>query len=345
MRGERRDVIRTLFRLYYRSAGQSIEVPHTSMREFAYLPFGRNVMIRHLSFGSDEELRRFLVSTAPLHVYYSTAYYKNPSSQDMDGKGWQGADLVFDIDADHIETDSCKYLSDGMTLRCLDDAKAEALKLVDVLTNELGFKDGDVKIVFSGSRGFHAHVESDVVRGLTQDERREIIDYLLAKGFDVEKFIVGKRALVSPALPGIGGRIGRALVAIYGDDSKRVTLRALRRAGPELERRLSVCIDEIVTLDVKRLIRVPNSIHGKTGLRAAVLSRQDLEGSIEQIVAKAVPDVFRKGYLTVEMERDVKSVLVAPEYSDLRKGSVVKLPTYVGIYLAQQGLAKVVELE
>ena len=43
------------------------------------------------------------------------AYYENPDF-DMDKKGWIGADLVFDIDADHIPT-SCNKIHDEF--RCV----------------------------------------------------------------------------------------------------------------------------------------------------------------------------------------------------------------------------------
>ncbi|RLE73165.1 MAG: DNA primase catalytic subunit PriS, partial [Thermoprotei archaeon] len=38
-----------------------------------------------------------------------------------------------------------------------------------------------------------------------------------------------------------------------------------------------VKIDERVTIDIKRLIRLPESLHGKTGMKVAVLSYHELE--------------------------------------------------------------------
>ncbi|WP_243675341.1 hypothetical protein [Vulcanisaeta distributa] len=40
---------------------------------------------------------------------------------------------------------------------------------------------------------------------------------------------------------------------------------------------MSTHIDEVVTMDVHRLIRLPNSLHGKTGLRVIRVSPSDLE--------------------------------------------------------------------
>ncbi|HDI53058.1 MAG TPA: DNA primase catalytic subunit PriS, partial [Candidatus Bathyarchaeota archaeon] len=93
------------FREFY--AERSIETPREmERREFGFIPFGAKMMFRHISFSTPEALRRYLIENAPAHVYYSSAYYENPEAE-MERKGWLGADLIFDIDADHIET-PCK---------------------------------------------------------------------------------------------------------------------------------------------------------------------------------------------------------------------------------------------
>jgi len=42
-----------------------------------------------------------LEEKTPIHLYYSSAYYEEPSADKMDLKGWLGSDLIFDIDSDH----------------------------------------------------------------------------------------------------------------------------------------------------------------------------------------------------------------------------------------------------
>jgi len=64
-------------------------------------------MLRHKSFKTPDAFRNFFVSLIPADVYYSCAYYENPEA-DMSRKGWLGADLIFDIDADHIPTHCSK---------------------------------------------------------------------------------------------------------------------------------------------------------------------------------------------------------------------------------------------
>ncbi|RLE77464.1 MAG: hypothetical protein DRJ56_02265, partial [Thermoprotei archaeon] len=195
-----RGLLEELFREYYRRNASRVRAPsRLEAREFGFILFNRQGMVRHLSFGSEAELREYLRRQAPAHAYYSSAYYERPSAPTMDEKGWLGADLVFDIDVDHIETE-CKELHDswrcldcGLTGRgmcpakcprcggerferevwvcdlCVEAAKEEALKVCDVLLDEFGLSEDEIKLAFSGHRGFHIHVESEVVMGLEQD--------------------------------------------------------------------------------------------------------------------------------------------------------------------------------
>jgi len=134
------DIIKILFKSYYRNC--ELIIPEIQFREIAMQTFDDEVMIRHLAFKSIDELKKFIYSKIPAHLYYSTAYYKNPSIQDMDQKGWFGADLVFDIDADHLDTENCRNVIDLgngkklITKSCLEDALNETIKLIDVLENE-----------------------------------------------------------------------------------------------------------------------------------------------------------------------------------------------------------------
>ena len=95
--------VRSVFARYYRSdPPPPIEVTEQERREFAYWEFGKQVMTRHLAFQSVGELMRKLAEVVPLPAYRSSAYFRYPASP-MEEKGWEGADLVFDIDADHLD--------------------------------------------------------------------------------------------------------------------------------------------------------------------------------------------------------------------------------------------------
>jgi DNA primase small subunit len=207
-----RDFVYQKFCEYYRDPSTIIPSPILlEQREFGYLLFKERFMVRHKSFEKISNLRSVLNQTVPSDVYHSCAYYENPDF-DMDKKGWLGADLVFDIDADHIPT-SCDKIHDEFTCTkcgfsgrgitpeicpaceatkfetktwpcelCIDSARQEAAKLIDMLENDFGFSPDELHVFFSGHRGYHVHVETEAVRSLDAMARKEIVDYIIGLG-------------------------------------------------------------------------------------------------------------------------------------------------------------------
>lgn len=206
------DFVYKKFSEYYKNPPAEIILPGSvSQREFAFLLLKERVMMRHNGFASAKGLKLFLTKTVPSDIYHSCAYYENPKAE-MAKKGWLGADLVFDIDADHIPTGcdkihdewtcgKCGFTGKGLTPEycptcegqkfdtktwpcdiCLGSAKAETVKLVDMLEKDLGFSREEIHVFFSGHRGYHVHVETEAVRMLDATARKEIVDYVSGLG-------------------------------------------------------------------------------------------------------------------------------------------------------------------
>ncbi len=318
-------------------------------REFGFQFFDKEGMIRHVGFRNSDELRHYLVNNVPAHAYYSSALYNDPANPDMDSKGWLGADLIFDIDGDHLPTQSCQGV-ELMTLECLGDATEEVNKLIDFLIEDFGFSDSSIKIFFSGHRGYHVHIELPDVRGLTDEERREIIDYLLLRGFDIGRLIRGNTVLIDARLRGIGGRLASLIHELDPEllnslgGRRRLSKHLIRRLSslnPVISERLSTHIDEVVTMDVHRLIRMPNSLHGKTGLRVVRISPSDLERGAEFVIDKAIQ--FRRGSLTLRLIKGLPVRRVLGEDVGGGEGGIIKVPTYIGIYLVMSGWGEVID--
>ena len=260
------DLIQRMFREYYREADSLIkESSGIEEREFGFLLF-RGGMLRHKGFKCVDELQDFLRNFVPSHVYYSCAYYEN-SEAEMDKKGWLGADLVFDIDADHIPTPcnkvhdkwlcgNCGFVGRGSLPErcpicgsqkfdvktwpcevCLESAKVETIKLLDMLMSDFGFSEKEIRVFFSGHRGYHVHVESEAVKTLDAVARKEIVDYVSGLGFDAVFHGLGERGwrtahvLRGPNLNDSGWR-GRVAKGVYDfilyakeEDFKRVGLK------------------------------------------------------------------------------------------------------------------------
>jgi DNA primase small subunit len=330
--------IRFRFRRYYRDA--RIHLPERFTRRewgFLYLEGGR--MERHIGFSDRSELAGYLRERGPAHAYYSTAYYRNPGAGTMGQKDWLGSDLIFDLDADHME--DVEDLSHAEQLR---EIKPEARKVVDeFVSDHFGFDREHVHLFFSGNRGYHIHVTDPKVLDLGSQERREIVDYVTGLGLDVETVLTEKafgtdeygnpertRLLPNPdEASGWDALVGRTFVDLveeiasmsHRDAVDRLTdlegvgektaedfLRKLDEtdwletrglAGVEgFEDYMSVFnlppaavkglaqeeapqvaegeADEPVTADLKRLIRLPGSLHGKTGLRVTPIDHGEL---------------------------------------------------------------------
>jgi DNA primase small subunit len=211
---KRSDFLKGKFLDYYKDNLASIKPPPAmTEREYGFLLFDQRIMVRHKAFREFSTFGDTLLSLAPSDVYYSTAYYSQPDLE-MDQKGWLGSDVVFDVDADHIDTPckathdmwicpKCKESRRGkkpancpkcgnqkveekawLCDRCLIAAKEEVLKLVEILAEDFGIKSQDMHLFFSGHRGYHLHLISEKLKTLDDIQRKEIVDYVIGLGLD-----------------------------------------------------------------------------------------------------------------------------------------------------------------
>ncbi|MDR0797219.1 MAG: hypothetical protein LBE70_00650 [Nitrososphaerota archaeon] len=210
-----RDFVCSKFQEFYNDPSTVIPTPTSfEQREFAYLLFKERFMVRHKRLENIQDFQKILARTVPSDVYHSCAYYENPDLE-MDKKCWIGSDLVFDIDADHIPTlcgkihdewacQKCGFNGKGVTPAecpicgsdkfstktwvcdfCIESTRVETAKLIDMLTKDFGFADNELRVFFSGHRGYHVHVEVDAVRSLDALSRKEIVDYVTGLGLSI----------------------------------------------------------------------------------------------------------------------------------------------------------------
>ena len=76
--------------------------PRVKTREWMFIPFGGAPPLRHKSFSNVNQVQSFLSQRAMHSCFYSTAYWRRPFELKMADKLWQGADLIFDLDGDHL---------------------------------------------------------------------------------------------------------------------------------------------------------------------------------------------------------------------------------------------------
>lgn len=397
--------VMNMFSKHYREA-PLIMPERFSKREFGFMFFDRDFVMRHLGFPSRAALKKYLVEQVPAHAYYSCAYYETPDAPTMVQKKWLGADLIFDLDADHVET-----AKDLPYDQMLERVKVEVIRLIDeFLLGDLGFDADDLKIVFSGGRGYHVHISSPKVLKLSSHERREIVDYVTGTDLDMDwvfpptPFETGrwkdrveveqKRTMPRAADGGWRARIRKGiddllaeLEALPADDgqkrlgqmmaeSKREvgkkTVEGLykdlfggtkgRRGADRMQlentfevfsekRHLDAFVDmvemrvkpkmkgetdEPVTSDIKRLIRLPSSLHGKTGFEVLPMSRDKL--SSFDPFRDAVPKAFGESLVNLRLEKPV-DVRLRDETLSIDAG-VSSVPEFAAVFLICRRLAK-----
>ncbi|MBP2132770.1 DNA primase small subunit [Methanomicrobium sp. W14] len=368
------EYLKKKFSGYYKKA--FFEVPSSlEQREWGFILFDSpdaSRMKRHIAFSSREEVENYIKSMVPRHAYYSTAYYALPSAGNMQDKLWSGADLIFDLDADHIVR--CAY--DEMLVRVHEETQ----KMISMLTEELGFSRRDMHIVFSGGRGYHIHIRNLEVLNWSSAERREIVDYVCGTGLDPEIMLKGRKN--SGKLTGWPGRYREALSEYLSglkklgpdDGSKKVAslkgvssqsaqefygsvdalLKRLKKpeknilvsrvlktilAGEDSDfykeiKKRAALTDEPVTTDVKRLIRMPGSLHGGSGFKVMSLSFKEFEDFDPLVDAVVFGDESVKIDLAFKLEMPLKG----KKYS-LEKG-INKVPEALAVFLCARGIAE-----
>jgi len=405
--------IRNRFAEFYEKNSISIEIPKSiEKREFGFFLFKERIMVRHKGFTREEDLLSFIKQTVPSHAYYSTAYYDMPEEK-MENKGWLGADLYFDIDADHIPTEcgkvhdtwvckNCGFAGKGISPEncpicdsksfeekiwpcevCLKSAKLETIKLIDILTKDLGFSSEEVNVSFSGHRGYHVHFENEDIRQLNSVARKEIVDYITGVGLEatlhgLEETGYGRsRILTGPNLEDTGwrGRIARGtykfLLAATAEDLKSVGLKRktidviiankdaileswktksswgiIKGVGKEGWKSIiqhgienqSAKIDTVVTTDIHRLIRMTNTLHGKTGLLKVSFSAGDIEkfDPLKSAIA------FKKGEATIFIEEAPQFRLGEETFGPFKRQKA-ELPMAAALFLLCKEAAKVMD--
>jgi DNA primase small subunit len=310
----------------------------------------------------------------------------------MQEKNWMGAELIFDLDSDHIpEAEKLNYTEQ------LELVKKEFYKLVnDFLLNDFGFNEKYIELYFSGGRGYHCHIKDPKILSLDSNERREIVDYITGK--DLKDSLVfyekitgikryGRRSFPSgktlkmptPDEPGWRGRISKGIIEIvneiikskspieklkeYGvnqndaekllDDLSEERVNRIKQGNLDQSktirkfflnnalRKTAVSMsagetDEPVTCDVKRLIRLPGSLHGKTGFMVKRIYLDKLNEFDPLADTIVLPDDPVK----VELNQSLNIEMNGEEFNLEPKENEV--PSYLAVFLIGRKIANVI---
>ncbi len=335
------NLLKKLYLSYYNIDPALLLPVDIQFREFAFQPWGSKSYVRHLSFDDEEKLRNYLKEKTPLHAYHSIAFYELPEAPKMEEKGFLGAELLFDIDADHLP--GCE---DRFEDECLIKAAKEAEKLIRMIKRDFNAK---VFSYFTGNRGFHIRVWCENCLKLGRDERRMIGDYIAAIGIDVNLLFPEPKRRFQPAIPseedpGWRGWIGRSLMRsqFFREPNYKGSfeLRSLPQVlgknwkdkVQEVIETEAVKIDLQVTQDISRLTRIPGTLNGKASMLVTYIDEP----------ARFIPSKSLSpfdGRIEVEVLESYQGKLMGEKLS-LRKGEKAELPAWVAVTLITKGVVK-----
>ena len=383
-----KDYLKDKFQEYYQNAEITLP-PRFTSREWGFLSWKGGIMNRHVNFRTVKEVKAYLARIAPAHCYHSVAYYKDPSKNTMIDKEWQGADLIFDLDADHLpEMEDVKKGKIPFS-KLMEYIREQTYRLVvDVLLGDFGLSEEDLLITFSGGRGYHVHVRTPELLTLPSGARREIADYLTGKGLDLNKILINagytkeypirgkgieRKNLGIEKLPKKDAKGWQGIITRYihntlndlrekSDDEKKPIMKKLSVSKDMLDfkdnnddifnklpktpkkrfvkialKETAIYPDEPVTGDIHRLIRLPGSLHGGSGLKVTTMDSKKLEKF------DPMKDAIAFGDNLVKIRSIVSHpVTMGDGLATLKPESVVDLPEKAAIYFMARNWAHMV---
>jgi len=373
------ELVKKLLKEYYSKAGD-LSPRSIDRREFGFGDFERKIAYRHMAFRDWKALKTYLSNDAPPFVSVSSAHYQHPDGRPMENKNRIGAELVFDLDANDLNLPCSKTHGGSWVCDiCLNAVKSETHKLIeDFLVPDFGFSEDEIEVNFSGNRGYHIHINNDIVFGMDSDERKAISNYISANGIEMQSFfptlgMKGKKLEgPKPADYGWGGKLARGVIKALNTGVGELTSLGIDRPTASLlfRKRAEVIlgittgnwdkinipkkaelwskvlssiaiqqsdsIDKNVSTDVHKLLRLPDTIHGDTGLIAKKLkSVSDLTKFDPMSEAVA----FTKGVAKVRIAGSPKFEIAGQSYGPFEKTDAeLELPAAIYLILKRSAI-------
>ncbi|AFK21865.1 DNA primase catalytic subunit PriS [Pyrococcus sp. ST04] len=318
---------------FYKKEWSSRDIPRfivdtLEMREFGFDHTGEGPSDRKNQYHDIRDLEDYIRATSPYAVYSSVALYERPAEME----GWIGAEVVFDIDAKDLPLKRCDHEPGTVCPICLNDAKELAKDTLIILKEELGFND--VHVIYSGRGFHIRVLDEWALKLDSKARERILAFVSASEIEDIKEFrklLLEKRGwfVLHHSYPrvfrmrfgyfilrvkffhlrnmGIRKNIAEKIISSKEEIYEGFVRKAILASFPEgvgvetlaklfaLSTRFSKSyFDGRVTVDIKRILRLPSTLHSKVGLIAKYI------GTTERDVIKfnpfrhAVPEFRRK---------------------------------------------------
>ena len=292
-------------------------VKEINKREFGFDHLGHGPNDRYKVFKGTESLRKFLRYKTPFAAYISVAFYNNPKKRE----DWQKAEFIFDVDAKDIPIRSCQC--EGVCETCLGEAKEVVNNLIDNLEGDLGIKN--IHLVYSG-RGYHIRILDDEIMKEGSDLRGEILKYVAGadvpntqfsnadisnKSFNFEHFSIpiGYPKIFTQKvkynilhlqgneeIDGINKQLMKDIIKNrefvendqWGLFKSKIGPRRYKNLTEAMARVNLSTIDAKVSIDLKRILRLPSSLHSKVSMKCMEVKNRETFDPLKEAVPKFV---------------------------------------------------------
>ena len=294
----------TLKKEHYTNA--KLEVSDIQRREIAFAYRGEEgIKGRAQYFDSIEDLTEHLENTTNIvAVYASIGYYLDPQVYSPSKRGLTGYDLVFDVDMKYTQENRIEWMH---------EVCYRTSTLMDVLVEDLGFSRDDMVLDFSGGKGFHITIENESFRSLSKDDRIDLVNYIKGEKIIRKELTTGNGGW-NNKYKGYINRIVRLMTNDKKVNNERLQLlnipdttakkisdlminaanrntvsqghlglfdakvsKSLQNNFYNEQKELFSCVDQKVTPDRHRILRVPGSIHPSTGFASVRLEPSDID--------------------------------------------------------------------
>lgn len=178
--------------------------------------------------------------------------------------------------------------------QCLDAARSETVKLLSFLEDDFGLSRAEMRIFFSGHRGYHVHVESPTVKEMDQLARKEIVDYVAGTGFTVldREGLRSKEIELGPP-SGAQGRWGRRLRTAVSRFLLNATEQSLRTAGIRVDTAARMLGQREVMLDALEQGATWQIVKGMGAETLFILMREASTELLTHVDSVVTTDVHR----------------------------------------------------
>jgi len=239
---------------------------------------------------------------SPFAAYISVAFYNNPKRRE----DWLRSEFVFDVDAKDMPIRSCNC--EDICQTCLNEALEFVRDLVDSLNDNLGLSN--IHIVYSG-RGYHIRILDELIMETNSELRGELVKYVTGADVPKNSIPLGYRNLFNK-------RVKRNILHLTGLEKIEGTNPNLikdakknsgflndnlwgsfqEKIGPNRYKNLLnamarvnlTTVDAKVSIDLKRILRLPSSLHSKVSMKCVEVKNPDTFDPFKDAVPKFVDE-------------------------------------------------------